>query len=478
MASIADKIVTAKAGTVVAENLKLALTTAGGGGSSLTPSVLTAMVGISSNQALQEASDVTEAKTILQTHVSMLSPNVAGYIPGVSGPGNAAANALTSLSSLQTNLGMGAAPNHSRFGTMLAQAKSHIDDSVDIKKATNFISNSSFEDFGSGVTDIQSMSTQGISNVFGDLDATANVLDKVGPCFDLSNPAELGTGAGFVNKLNISKLGNFTGVNEALAKNNVDLEDITDPVYADTVTNTLSSMTDPEAIKTIVSDLGVTPVDTIRNLNDFTQVNKFVPTADTASVSATLPAIGEKFKDLGASFPNVASASTMLRSLEVPDIPTLNAVPNMGTLISGLQPQLDSMTGTGTGELGMPALNDFFESVQGGPSITALLSNVSLSSVTGISTMVSSSTSLLGKAGISFGEGGTSFDSGTSTVASGMSFATNLHKFGQDSSVSELLQTIAKPNSQFGDAIKSSLAEGKNQALMSKYGIQPLNFKG
>lgn len=477
MASIGDKIVTAKAGTVVAENLKLALSTRGGGGS-LTPSVLTALVGIANNQALQEAPDVTSAKTILQQHVSMLSPNVAGYIPGVSGPGNAAASALTSLSNMQSNLGMGTSPNHSRFGTMLAQAKGHIDDSVELKKATNFISNSSFEDFGSGITDIQSMSTQGMSNVFGDLDATANVLDKVGPCFDLSNPAEIGTGAGFVNKLNISKLGNFTGVNEALTANNVDLTDISDPVYSETVTNTLSSITDTTAIKAVVSELDVTPVDTIRSMNDFTLVNKFVPAAETTSVTASLSEIGQKFKDLGASFPNVASASSMLRNLEVPDIPNLNATPSMNSLVNDLQPQLDNLTGTGTGELGMPSLTDYFESVQGGPSITALLSNVSLSSVTGISTMVASATSLLGKAGISFGDGGTTFDSGTSAVSGSMIFATNLHKFGQSDDVSSLLNTIAKPNSRFGDAIKSSLAEGKNMALMSKYGIQPLNFKG
>lgn len=477
MASIGDKIVTAKAGTVIAENLKLALSTRGGSGS-LTPSVLTAMVGIANNQALQEAADVTSAKALLQTHVSMLSPNVAGYIPGVSGPGNAAASALTSLSSLQSDLGLGASPNHSRFGIILAQAKGHIDDSIEIKKATNFISNSSFDDFGTGVTDIQSMSTQGMNNVFGDLNATANVLDKVGPCFDLSNPSELGTSAGFVNKLNLSKLGNYSGVNEALVANNVDLTDITDSVYSDTVTNTLTNITDPAIIKTVTSELEVTPVDTIRNLNDFTQVNKFVPAADSKTVATTLSGIGEKFKDLGASFPNVSSASSMLRNLEVPDIPTLNAVPSMNNLISGMQSQLNSLTGTGTGELGMPGLTDFFESVQGGPSISALLANVSASSVAGISAMVSKATSLLNTAGIPTGGGGTTFDTGTSAVTGGMIFATNLHKFGQDAGVSSLLQTIAKPNSQFGDAIKSSLAEGKNQALMAQYGIQPLNFKG
>lgn len=470
MPSIGDKIVTSKAGTVIAENLKVTLSTMGGGGG-LTPSILTSLVGIANNQALQEAADVTSAKTILQTHVAMLSPNVAGYIPGVSGPGNAAASALTSLSSLQTNLGIGTSPSHARFGSMLAQAKSHIDDSVEIKKATNFISNSSFADFGSGVVDFKSMVTQGMSNVFGNLPTTAIILEKTGGCFDLSTPKEFGTGAGFVNKLNNSKLGNLTGVNEALVKNNVDLTDIIDDVYTDTVTNTLTNITDPAIIKTVADDLEVTPIAPIRNLNDFTLVNNFVPLSETNLVPASLTDIGTKFKDLGASLPNISAATGMLRNLDIPNIPTLNAVADMGTLVSGLQPQLDSLTGLGTGELGMPSLTDFFESVKGGPNITALLSNVSLSSVAGISTMAASATTLLGKAGIDF-------DGATNSLSNSMVFATNLHKFGQSLEVSSLLQTIAKPNSQFGDAIKLSLAEGKNIALMAVNGIQPLNFKG
>ena len=59
-----------------------------------------------------------------------------------------------------------------------------------------------------------------------------------------------------------------------------------------------------------------------------------------------------------------------------------------------------------------------------------------------------------------------------------MNFATSLHKFGTDSELSGLLGNMAVPGSQYGDAIKASLAEGKNKALMAVHGIKPLSFTG
>jgi hypothetical protein len=96
----ADNIVTSKAGTVVAENLKLALATASG---SLTPSTITAMVGINAGTALQLAPDVTEVMG--QLHYSNIA-NVALW--------PAANAALASLTSLQSSILPSG--NHAAFG--------------------------------------------------------------------------------------------------------------------------------------------------------------------------------------------------------------------------------------------------------------------------------------------------------------------------------------------------------------------------
>ena len=62
-----------------------------------------------------------------------------------------------------------------------------------------------------------------------------------------------------------------------------------------------------------------------------------------------------------------------------------------------------------------------------------------------------------------------------------MNFATSLHKIGADTSgsgITDVLHSLAVPNSAEGDSIRASLAEGKNKALMLANGIKPLNFTG
>jgi hypothetical protein len=65
------------------------------------------------------------------------------------------------------------------------------------------------------------------------------------------------------------------------------------------------------------------------------------------------------------------------------------------------------------------------------------------------------------------------------SLGSAMSFATNLHKIGADTSgsgITDALKNMANTASASGDAIKASLAEGKNKALMMAQGIAPLKF--
>ena len=65
------------------------------------------------------------------------------------------------------------------------------------------------------------------------------------------------------------------------------------------------------------------------------------------------------------------------------------------------------------------------------------------------------------------------------TVSAGSikSFAMSLHKYGADTvnGTGDILKNMATDD-HFGQAIKASLAEGKNKALMAANGIQPLSF--
>ena len=218
-------------------------------------------------------------------------------------------------------------------------------------------------------------------------------------------------------------------------------------------------------------------IQSLKDLGDYTK------TADPGAIKGlTTDAAGMagKFSDMGASFPNMGSATSMLSKISVPSIPGLDAAaPSLNSLTSGLSSQLNSMTGVNLstalspnlGPGGLPSITDFVQSVAGGPAFTNILENgVTADTIAALAASTSKATSLFATAGVDL------------TVppppglGSAMNFATGLHKFGTNSEMSGLLGNMAVPGTQYGDSIKASLAEGRNKALMSQNGIPPLNF--
>jgi len=240
----ADKIVTAKAGSVIAENLKLALATPS---ASLTPSTITAMVGINQGSALQLAPDVQNVMTALAAKAAS-----GDYPANVQ-----AATALSNLTTLQGKILPGG--NHAAFGSFLNQAKSHIGDATDLQNTTNFISSSKFGDFGSGITNMSSMLDQGLTSKFGSLSAASAALSSGGSMFDGINPKNIGSPTGLVQALNANKLGNASGVNAKLKSAGVDLNNLEDPVYADKIAQVTGGIKDPVVLNTVADQFGQDP---------------------------------------------------------------------------------------------------------------------------------------------------------------------------------------------------------------------------
>ena len=227
----------------------------------------------------------------------------------------------------------------------------------------------------------------------------------------------------------------------------------------------------------LAPEVGVGGVQSLKDLSDYTK------TADPAAISGlTTDAAGlaGKFSDMGASFPNMGSATNMLSKISVPSIPSLDgAVPDLSSLTSGLSSSINSMTGASLssalspnlGPGGLPSITDFAQSVGGGPAFTNILENgVTADTIAALEASTTKATSLFASAGVDL----TAIP--MPSLGTAMNFATSLHKFGTNSEMSGMLGNMAVPNSQFGDSIKASLAEGKNKALMSQNGIPPLNF--
>lgn len=576
-------IVIDRAKTMIGENLRPSLSIPA---NSLTPSTITAMVGMAKGGALRVAPSVTEAITKIQSHaasvfstgggnaailaaagVSFSTPSidVAGDIAKVT---SAAANVGVTLSGATTSSmseAMLAASNlqsltskmiptgnPAAFGQLMMQAQSHISDAIDLKAATNFISNSSFSDYGDGVTDMKSMVTRGLDAKFGDLKSAASAFQAAGPAFDMSNMATFGTGAGLTNKLSEIKLGNASGINEMLTKTGVDLNNLTDPVYKDSITKSLSSVTDPKVIKTVVDQLGITlpsgvttnsslttanpfagaateagfnqgavegsitqgfstastafgsgqvptkvlSANSINNLNDLTDVKKLVSpdllkpklpnlagidvktVLSAAGLSASipkiapslglkvdLPSMASKLSDMGAKFPSPSAAANMLKNIKAPALPNLNSTKSLTDLMAANAPDLSNLTGSGSGPMGVPSMTDFMQAVSGGPMISGLLAGgVNSTSLASIQSMVTNTKSLISKMGVDIDNDAPI----KASLGSIMGFATSLHKIGADTSGSgaaSVLESMCTAD-EYGDAIKASLAEGKNNALM------------
>lgn len=515
-------LVTAKASNTVVENMKVALATAS---AAITPATVTAMAGLAQGGAIQIAPSVTAAIAGMQAHAFSLASsipelsaelgnvgvtggsgltsasistaianfsNVSLYptppanisaITSLTAPGSPLSGVLSASSALSTQASqLLPAGNPAAFGSMLSQAQGHIADAIDLKKATDFMSSVSFEDMGAGITNMSSMTCQGLDGALGDLGAAASAFEAAGPSFDLNKMSSFGSPTGFIDKLNSVKLGNASGVNGAIAAAGLD---VNNPEHADAISKVVGSIKDPAVIATITEQLKISPGKSLTSLSDFSDLSKLAPAGSSlASLSGAgmpdLKGMASKFTDMGAKFANPSAAADMLKGIQIPDVPTLNlATPSLSGMVADLGPTLDNMTGTGTGPMGLPSITDFAQSAAGGPHIDAL--NAALaggdpaaiaSASANVSSMVASASSLIAKAGMDLTV------PPLPSMGAVMGFATSLHKMGADTSGSGISSILGNmvTNDKYGDAIKASLAEGKNKALMAAHGISPLNF--
>lgn len=285
-----DLIASARSATNITDNQYV---TIGMPKNTLTPATLTAMAGMAQGGALQISNTTTGIINSLQSNVSSIfgsaggnaailtaagvsfstpSTDVAGDISKV--VSNAAVYGVTIGGAVQSQMSevmsassglsnlvnkMLPAGNPAAFGKFLSQAQSHITDSVEIKKAINFNNTLNISDFGSGVKEMADMADRGLNNSFGSLPGAANAIKATGTMFASTATANFGKPAGIVDALNNNKLGNATNLNKELTAAGVPLNDVNNPVYADTVKKVLQNIKSPAVLNTVAEQFGITP---------------------------------------------------------------------------------------------------------------------------------------------------------------------------------------------------------------------------
>lgn len=515
-------LVTGQAGSVIAENQKVTFGTAAGG---ITPATITAMVGINQNVALDIDANVKASTAKLQE----ISANVGGVYSAAQV--SAATTALSSLSSLQSSLGFGGSPNQAAFGSFLSQAQNHIKDGIEVRRATDFMANTNYGDFGSGITNMSSMVDRGLTSQIGNFSGAGAAMASTGSMFNGIDIKNFGTPTGLVQSLQNNKLSNVTGVNAKLAAAGVDLNDLDNPVYKGQIDQVMGSITDPRAINISADQFGITdpfgglpsysgsdsslyntptflggtststsevPIGAvtigssgpstafgatsapevgnaggIQSLKDLSDYNKLANPADTAGFNGA-SALATKFKDMGGgAISDASQAPGFFSSIQTVNTPiTNNLHPTLPNLMSSLQPDIDSMTGSGNGYRGLPNIRDFTQHLAGGPDVTAFnTSNFSVADITAYANSISGASNLWSTAGVDL------TSPPPNSLGSSMAFATNLHKFGSDTSgsgVADVLRNMANTSTKYGESVKASLAEGNNNNLLAANGMGPL----
>jgi hypothetical protein len=526
-----DIIASARAMTVVTEGQ---YNTLGQPAASISPATLTAMVGMAKGEALTIAPSVTSAMAKLQAEISAntaLAP--------------AATVALNNLTAQQNNIFN---PNdQGGFGKLLGQVHGHINNAKDITNATTFLANSSYSDFGSGITDMGSMADHGLTNSFGSLSGAGAAMVSTGSMFNGVDIKNFGTSTGLVQSLNNNKLGNATGVNALLAKNGIPLDDLDNPVYTDQINQIMGSVKDPAAINTAADQYGITdpfgglpsysgsdsslyntqnvfggsatppsastvptagtntfgaPTTTgfptasgystkatgigadiapdvgnaggIQSLKDLSDYTKLANPADTAGFTGGASGLASKFSDMGGGkIVDAGAAGSFFSGIQSVTTPLTNAAaPSLNALMSQNSSTISGLVGSGSGKNGVPNANDFIHSVAGGAVYDDINNGVTADNIAALNSKISQSTSLFSTAGIT-----TAAAPATQNLTGVMSFATKLPQYGKDLSTGGLgdsLRNMANSSSQYGEAVKASIAEGKNNSILQANGMGPL----
>lgn len=432
---------------------------------SLTPAALTAMIGIyPTGSGLAPVPNYFTATTNLSDIANVVGVSNAQI--------SQAATTLSSLTTLKNHL---FASGPGGFVQILTRVQGHVKKSIQLKTINNNMAATGFNDLGSGVTSMSSMTDQGLTATFGNTRSAGTVISRMGTMFTLSDPTSIGTGGGFVEVLINQKLANQIGLIDELIAFGVDTADIRNPIYEERIMQVLARIIDPVQIAKVTTKLQLTPYKPIASLADFMNINLMISPASIPGLTANLAVIGQKFTDMNASFPNVAVASSMLNNIKVPNTAQLNAnTTSLSSMVSGFASSITAITGTGTGPDNLPTVNDFVHVVAGGKELAAVAANpnVQIATMQALSNVIAKSNSLFTTANINL------LTPPTVSSDSVMGFVTGLHAIGADTSSSNISATISSmvTSDKWGEAITATLAEGKNIASFTSVGIKPLRF--
>lgn len=222
----------------------------------------------------------------------------------------------------------------------------------------------------------------------------------------------------------------------------------------------------------------------ISSVDDYADVNKLAG-SEAEGLSTDFSGISQKFTDLGGSLSDPQTVGNALGEVVLPVAAKFQSLvdslaPPVDQLIDGVKGQLSglmgsvdsalkTLTGSGAGKLGVPNLNDVMGPITGtSPVMRAVsLDPTNPNNIAALNATVAQATSFFSTAGIDLDT------PAALNLGSVMSFGTALHKLGADPNgfgTANMLNAMATDDA-YGEALKVSIAEGKNNELLAEAGI-------
>jgi hypothetical protein len=226
------------------------------------------------------------------------------------------------------------------------------------------------------------------------------------------------------------------------------------------------------------------PTTGVSTLDDFGNVDKLAG-SEASELSTDFSGISQKFSDLGGSLSDPQVVGNALGEVVLPVAAKFQSlveslIPPVEELIDGVKGQLSglmgsvdsalkTLTGSGAGKLGVPNLNDVMGPITGtSPVMRAIsLDPTNPDNIAALNATVAQATSFFSTAGIDLDT------PAPLNLGSVMSFGTALHKYGADPNgfgTANMMNAMAT-NDAYGEALKVSIAEGKNNELLAEAGI-------
>lgn len=413
----------------------------------ITPSMLVAITGICNVSALQVSPVITNAISSITAYASSIS----GNNPTLS------ANLTTAASSLSTQ------SNNvlSGFTSFIGQVLSHITTVQTITNSVNFVSNIQYTDLGSGITDITSLSDQGLSETLGNLLVVAEVIQNASKVYDITHMESFGLPGGLVSSTMTNKLANYTGVNAQLSQYGVDPSQLNDSRFYPQIINALRTITDQTILDTVTDHYGLGR-GSITNLADLLNINLY--TKNATQIHGGFQRISTKMTDLGVKFKKVADAVAMLTNISTPNVSNLAVTTDrLSSFANLILPNITNMTG------GNPTIYDFFSTITSNAFINSFSTTIpSQGMVDQLTTQINHVNSLFSMIGVQLNQ-----PVPVLTLVGANGFVGRLYNCDIDTANVILDLTTSSVS---GQAIEACLVEGNNISNMAINGIAPLKF--